>query len=496
MGDLLGSCAAPAVCSFGLCTSPACALADQQDELRGCLFYGVQPDNIDSDDGKNLMLILTNAAPTPANVTVEARTAAGDWEPLATAVVPAGPVGGAARIELNRPNPAPGVAVAGAFRVSSDSPLMAVQIVSDDVDHASRSSAGTALLPAHALGTGYLAITYPQEGTADVLATPGGRAGAAAITVVGTVDGTHVQLELTTPSLVDTVDAPITSYAVTLNEGDALQVFSATEGGDLTGSSVVADRPIAVFSGNIFTSYDYPLTGFNGGDMAEEQLPPVVSWGESYVGAWLPPQTGCDSFFGPGYGRWQVVAALDGTDVKVAPAAGVFIDLPSLTFRLDRGQSMTFFAHPDVTLPVVPAADFSVNSGEQHPIMLAQWMDCEPGLSWGVDTRLSPDVVFALPPGFDHTVVVVRAAGTPVSLDAQPLPSSRFGSRTPDGQYEIARLTNDDLGPCVDLQDSCAHVLSGARLGLSWRGMDVVCSYALTVPPSTSCALPGVSCAD
>jgi hypothetical protein len=497
-GDIVDVCDGTdsSVCSFGRCTSLACATAEQQDGARGCRFYGVQSDNIDSDDGAKLMLILTSASDTPANVTVELRAADEGWQALTSAVVPAW---GGARIELNRPARESGITPAGAFRVTSDSPVMAVQVESDDLTHASSSSAGTVLRPLHALGMSHFAVTSPGIDTADVMQTPGSRAGAAAITVVATVDGTHVHLGLTAPFVVNpgiVLDPTVQTYDATMDEGDVLQIFSATPSGDLTGSSISADWPVAVFSGNIFTTYGYALDGFNGGDMAEEQLPPVVSWGQAYVVAWLSPQDGCDSFFGPGFGRWEVVAAEDDTDVTVTLPDHVLVDLPNLTFHLNQGEFQSFYVHPDVTLPATarPLADFVASSSK--PILLAQWLDCEPGLSWGIDTRLvSTDAVFALPPAFDHQVVVVRGAGTAVTFDGQPLANDRFTPASDDDRFEVTRLNADDLGPCVDLLDRCEHRLTGSAIGLGWRGMDVVCSYSLTVPPTTYCALPGVSCA-
>jgi hypothetical protein len=72
----------------------------------------------------------------------------------------------------------------------------------------------------------------------------------------------------------------------------------------------------------------------------------------------------------------------------------------------------------------------------------------------------------------------------------------RFQSSVSGGRYEIARITKEDLGLCTDLFDSCTHVIGGGAFGVSWRGMDVVCSYAVTVPPRGSvCALPNTDCA-
>jgi hypothetical protein len=288
-----------------------------------------------------------------------------------------------------------------------------------------------------------------------------------------------------------------------MKDGDVLQIFSTTPGGDLTGSTITADFPIAVFSGNVFTTYGNDLTGSNGGDLVMEQLPPTASWGLDYVGTRLSPQIGCDPFFGPGVGLWRVIAA-GRTVVTISPAVGVSVDGPNLptdlTVRLEPGQSQTFWTRGDITPadldPSSPVpADF-VASAVPGAILLAQWLDCEPGLSWGIDARLSGgEFPFILPPGFEHEVIVVRSVGSPVTFDGRPLDGARFRPVSLDSRYEAARLGPMDLGRCDDALDSCAHNLSGSAFGVTWRGMDVVCSYAVTVPSGDSCALPNAVCA-
>jgi IgGFc binding protein len=492
-GNVIDTC--PDACSLGRCTTLACAEVERAEGARGCRFYGAQVDNVDSDDRRNLMVILSNARSIATRARVEVRDPDLAWETLIEVVIPAN---GGSRIEINRPLLESGLARAGAYRIESDGPVLAVQLISDDSDHSARSSGGTALRPLQALGDSYLAITYPGLGSQEVLRTTGSRGGAATISVIGTSASTVVQLGLTAGAVSISgvvLDPPPPNYQVTLDEGDVFQVFSSAPDGDLTGTTIQADAPVAVFSGNIFTTYGYAVTGFNGGDLAEEQLPPKVSWGQEYIGARLSPQVGCDSFFGVGVGLWRVVAGEDGTSVQLLPAPGVSIDgknLPAeLTFQLDRGASQSFFARS--ARGSAAQGDFFVQAS--GPIMLAQWLDCEPGLSWGIDARLGAgSLAVTFPPGFDHEVVVVRKRGNPVMFDGYLLPEGRFRSVFETGGYEAARLQASDLKRCVDALDRCEHRFSGAALGIGWRGMDVVCSYSLTVPSWNVCALPNVTC--
>lgn len=497
VGDILDTCEEGA-CSQGRCTTPACATAEQSDTMReavrGCRFYGVQMDNIDEADSQKLMLLLSNSAPVPIAARVDVPARDGTWVTVAKTVIPAD---GGARIELNRPVLDAGLTVAGGFRVSSDGPIIVAQIVGDDSDGLSRSAGGTILRPIQALGRDYLAVTSPAKAPQAVSDIPGSRNGAASIIIVASQIGTHVKLGLTGPAIAAagglTQPLPASYDAPTMNEGDVLQVFSTGPDGDLTGSTITADLPVAVFSGNIFTTYGLTPTGFNGGDLAVEQLPPTASWGMEYVGTRLAPQTGCDPYFDQGAGVWRVIAAESGT-VTLFPGSGVSVQgMPSdvgMTFPLKAGAFQDFKTRANRSPP--QPTDLVVHA--TMPILLAQWLDCEPSLSWGVDARLSSgDLSFVLPPGFDHQIIVVRDVGRPVVFDDVPLLDSRFRPVAPGVHYEAARLDAADLGPC-DAFDSCRHHVTGGAFGLTWRGMDVVCSYTLTVPSTDICSLPTATC--
>jgi len=500
----------PSMCTSGLCTSQACTTAEQLDLARGCRFYALQMDNIDSDDAKKMMLVLTNGSTdTPANFRVELRSPDG-WDLVAPQDVILAQQ--TARFEINRPILEAGPGAYAAFRITSDSPILAVQIVSDDSDRMSNSSSGTVLLPAHALGESYMALTFQQIDSEATMSTPGGRGAAGTITIVGTADGTNVHLSPSTTALVGagvtagpgTVTADVEQQ---LDEGDVWQIFSDTPGGDLSGTTITADHPVEVFSGNVFTTYGFEPHEFNGGDMAMEALPPLSAWSQDYVGARLSPQAGCNPYFGTGGGKWQVLASQDNTMVIISasPNTDLIVGDTNMEqqtmFRMSKGKTMTFNTIPDPgwdgTSPA-PTGDFVLKAN--NPVLLAQWMDCEPGLSLGMDTRFGPstDMSFAFPLGFDQQVVITRRAGTPVQIDGQTIPSDFFQPASGNHDYEVARLTADQFGPCLDALDlqACQHRLTSLTAGVAvgWRGADIVCSYALTVPPSYPCTQPLPGC--
>ena len=504
VGDFLRFC--DTECSPGgasECVPQNCENAARLDPSSGCKFYGLRPDNIDSDVDTEMMLLLSSASESTADVLVEARTADGSWTPILDGVRV--PPNTGVRVPLSLP-PAvrnAGVTAAGGFRVISNQPIRIVQLLSDDVNHGSHSSAGTALLPFQSLGMSYLAVTYPQTPSDNVLKTPGALGGAAAIAVVAASPNVNVRITPSADAVVDRdgkrLRAHEMSAPVNMAEGDVLQIFSAVDGGDLTGTRIDADGngAIAVFSGNVYSTYGARVTGFNGGDLMFEQLPPVSSWGSAYVGAAWSGQTNCDSFWGEQTSHWTVVAAQDGTAVHLVLPAGFGVDGSPKQFSLNQGESRSFSVRPDTassTPPTPGRPDVIVEATyTEAKILLAQWLDCEPALAWGINSRMGHGTMnFVLPPGFDHELIVVRKQNTSVSLNGQ---SDLGAPYAPLGDFEIARVPASRWQPCDDSLDVCNHRLDGSDFSTSLRGMDVVCSYAVTPPPHNErCALPTVSC--
>jgi hypothetical protein len=376
----------------------------------------------------------------------------------------------------------PGTTPFSAIRISSDRPIAVSQIESDDVSQPATSTSATVVLPAQSLGSSYRAVTYPQAPTDDVQQWVGSRGGAGRVIIVGTQAGTKVSFRPVTPvsgdvgQLVRPLDAGDT-LPITLNEGDVFQIYTNAPGEDLTGSliTVTSGAPVAVFSGNISTSYGSNQTGLNSADMAHEQMVPLSSWSTDYVAAPVAPQAniGCTSFFGDDQGVgagsiWRVVANEDGTQVDFGPPG-------ASTVWLDAGQAVSR----------VSSAPFTVHA--TAPVLLTQGMDCEPTLSLGIsvsDRAMLTDYAFAAVPVFDQTITIVRPTGLEVELDGTPVQDARF-SAVGDG-FEVTALP---LGACHAPEGVCLHRLTapGPGVGVSIRGMDVSASFALTAPGLLRC---------
>ena len=134
-------------------------------------------------------------------------------------------------------------------------------------------------------------------------------------------------------------------------------------------------------------------------------------------------------------------------------------------------------------LEFIATSDFVVSAS--HAVLLTQGIDCEPSLSLAISAdRLLNDVTFAVLPVFDQMIAVVRpqtepiplllAQADPVLLDGVPIE----GWTPVGGGYEVARVT---LEACPPSQEVCTHRLQGT-FGMALRGMDVLASYATTMP--------------
>lgn len=480
LGPLIMTCAGEQVCSLGRCVSPACADGELHASLSGCLFYFTILDNVTSDDGKPTLIVVTNPGASPATVTLQVRSAPGAWIDSNPITIAAGGAGSfttakipvvAAGSDVPPSEPAP------ARRVVSDTPVTVMMVESDDEDNRASSSSGTMVLPAHSLGTKYMTMSYQQVATAKIDAVAGSRGGAAELAVIATQDNTS--LWVYAPSLPPmAMPSPVTLD----HAGDVYQLFSDSNLDTQSGTLIASDQKVAVFSGNITTTYGQNVDGLNSPDMAMEQMLPIGSWSESYVAAVLAPQSKtCDSVFPPGVGSfWQVIAADDNAMVTFTAAGGkpLPVGLPTVPFPQSKGVPYQY--------RVESTDDFLVSANV--PIMVMQGMDCEPSLSAAISTEAPMDAqVFTLAPNFDHMLAIVRKNnGSAVTLDGRDI-SAQFSPVA--NQFDVARVS---VPACYGTVGQCVHTLTGAW-GMSLRGMDTSSSYATTFPSWMDC-VGGDSC--
>ncbi len=167
------------------------------------------------------------------------------------------------------------------------------------VVHASNRQPGTSdaalALPVDALGTNHIVTTYR---TRLVL----GRSDWPQFLVIAPFDDTSVRIVPTARLR----NAPRRAFTVDLDRGQGFRAEGRIRGTDLTGSRIVADRPVAVFNGNVCA--EVPISQ-RACDHSFETAHPVRSWGTSALVTNLPNRSGGSIY--------RVVASEDDTRVTL-----------------------------------------------------------------------------------------------------------------------------------------------------------------------------------
>ena len=252
-------------------------------------------------------------------------------------------------------------------------------------------------------------------------------------------------------------------YTVVLRPFDAYQLQSD---GDLTGSLIESDRPVAVFGGNRCANVPNPGTAWC--DHLVEQIPPVSTWGAEALTVPLATRTMGDTF--------RVLADRDGTTVQLDGASP-----DSVTLNAGEFAQWNLLGSYRIT------AD--------GPILVSQYSN---GTDWdGVTsdpfmmlipsaTQFIPAYTFATPgTGFPDNYANIVALTTDASagnveLDGAPVPAENFTALT-GTNYSAAQLPIS-VG---------SHTLEAPNpLGLYVYGFAVQDSYGYPGGFSSAIAVP------
>jgi len=481
------ACPSGAMCVAGQCISPACNLAQSLRDGTGCSFFTVHADGVGADQ-PTVLVVANPVHGLEAHVEVDVRSLETDplmkWQAVTSAAVAAG-----TSVRLTADVPAPrGVGAAPHFglRVVSDQPVTVMHLQEDESYHHAATARGTTLLPTHMLGTEYRAATFPQKKSALVERVDTEGEGAGLLVLVGTQDGTTVQLTLppagaalTNPNGVASPGG--TKFAVSLQEGDVYQLTTARSDADLSATIVSSNKPLAVFSGNFATDYgtapDASRLVF--ADGTYEAMLPVDEWVRTWLVGWLAPFDFCDSFFGAKPGSSYRILVM----TAQAPATVSFT-----------GPTGNIFPVAKQTIPANTLQTFSLTKPDESPVFelvqvasdekiwVAQALDCAPALVPGVPLPLVlRSYVLGFPEGFaSHRVAVISGDNTQVQLDGRDLKVLGSGQEHSQGLgYQVTYLDSSDLGVCkVGETVGCTHVLTGqGEFGVSWRGAASASSY-------------------
>jgi len=407
------------------------------------------------------------------------------------------------------------------YRVTSNLPIVAYQFNPlENVDVYSNDA--SLLLPTNALGKKYLVMSWPtigQNGANQMLSSN--------FTVVAAeAGGTKVKIVPTAKTLAGNGLASIAAgqvWETTLEQYEVLNIESAAVYSDLTGTTIDADKKVAVFGGNVCAMT--PMSTCKAGkcsadptvscstqddcppiaacDHVEEQLQPLAAWGDHYVVAKTQPR-------GKATDVIRILAAQDDTNVTVDPpvttvpklAAGKFhefeilenvdikADKPILVGQFLSGQNAPNAQHAacvfvDVMSGTGVPCEQSGSSGcqcydDDNPFgggSCTKQSDCSPNdanvgdpsfiISVPVE-QFRKEYVFLVPTKYANNYIsIVAEAGANVQVDGALLDPSAF-TKVAGGTYVVARM---------GLKAGSHTLTSDKQAGLYVYGWDWYVSY-------------------
>lgn len=267
------------------------------------------------------------------------------------------------------------------------------------LNHFGASSDAFLALPVDVLGTDYLNLGWRSaDSTGNFFGTQLG--------VVASADGTTVTV---TPSQAVGGHAAGVPFTVQLDRGDMYQLRNeADPDGDLTGSRVTADKPVAVFGGSRIS--DSPSKFDYAGDHHVEQMPPTSAWGKAFLTVPLATRTKGDTF--------RVLAQADGTTVKVDGTAVGTIDRGRFIERILTARSQITADKPVLVAQYSHSSSFDGSTGDPFEMLIPP---TEQFLADYTVTTPSSD----FPNNWINVVAPTSAVGD-VTLDGTAIAASKF----------------------------------------------------------------------
>ena len=519
-GAVAQTCAADEACECGACTHDVCGAARQAKSTYGCDFYTMNLDTEVGDaSGGCYAAFVANTWTTPIHLAVERAGKALDVAQFARlpqgkggsiAYLPYDPGAGLAPGQVAIlflahgtplwPMTCPqgitpavtydtslhGTGLKPAFHVTTDAPIVAFDMYPYGGGRAAVTSASL-LLPTSAWDVNYVAVNTYAMSIVDVAAQT-------TLAVVAAENGTTVTINPVADIAGGGAIAPSPAGAPVTYSLDAGQYLQISQAAELTGSAVLANKPVGMFGGSTMM---YVPASASPGDTGHQMIPPVRALGHEYVAvryrarkSALTPAPPDESV------PYRFVGAVDGTKLTYAPAAPQ--GAPAM---LARGQVLELWT----------AAPFVVSSqGSDHPFYVsahmtsgASFTDPVSGDTVEYDGQGDPESVNVVPtdqyldryvfftdPTYPETeLVVVRAVGSDgkradVMLDC----AGTLSGWTPVGAYEWTRvdLQTGNFQDVAGCSNGVHTMTSAAPFGVTVWGW----GSSATCQPNASCSNP------
>ena len=309
------------------------------------------------------------------------------------------------------------------------------------------SCGGFLIYPINALGTSYYTMNWWPPSVK------------AQLGIVAVQDHTLVRVKLTRPGITINFEGRTyysgTTMIIDMRRFEAVQLQDIARA-DLTGTLIEADKPIAVFSGNLDSSV--PQEGLPARDQMIEQMVPTATYGTTFFVVPIP-----ESVTGS---VLDVLALYDETTVRAS-------NTPEFTL-INAGD----------TAPIQIATYTDIVSNK--PVLVAQYVN-SPRISENEDdqpamflvppvSQYKRDYTFLVPPGTSVNYLMIAIEGryqNGLILDGSPI--SATWSPIPDSSY-VGTFVKVQSGP-----HRVVHTLTGIRFGAYVYGTaNDECAYAFS----------------
>jgi hypothetical protein len=501
-GTLVEDCdsAAGQVCNKGACAD-ACEVAGDTPSNIGCEFWAADLPNtrgLDDASKEPWGVVLANAGQTPASVIIERNIAPLGQPPslvvleqtsvppglLKAVQLPRAEITGWTPETVDPPGPTGTAKTNNGFRITSTAPIVVYQFNTFTNDFSNDASL---LLPSSGLGTVHRVIGYS---TANPIA-PIPLAGVpdrSSVAVIGTQDLTEVKIRPGTTTASDMQGIPLAGpgdeITVWLNKWEVVNIASTGIPGDMTGTVVESDKPVAVFStgeraiapswapDDIPTppGWDPQNSSLCCTDHIEEQVFPATSLGSKFVVTHSPVRSN-GGWVEPDILRFMAVAEPATVTTSLAP--------PHDSFTLQPGEMYETWTQKDIVVD------------STTPIMVAQILVSQtytvayigdPSLTYFPPIDQYRDrYVFLTPPTWTRNYFVLS---TPYSFGGD---GPSMGNFTFDGgglpnecEEQVAGIINNvEYWSITCPTDEGAHLIEGdGPFGLTVYGYGPAGSYA------------------
>ncbi|WP_163323092.1 PKD domain-containing protein [Draconibacterium mangrovi] len=267
--------------------------------------------------------------------------------------------------------------------------------------------------------------------------------------MVASEDSTHV---LIIPSKeTDKKVAAGDTININLNKGEVYQIQSKNvdnsstfNQGDLTGSYIASDKPIAFYSGSLGTTV--PATsGTSAWDHLYEQLPPIHAWGREFLAVPLKSRE---------QDRYRIMAAYNNTVVNITnrspitlnrgeyaeivlyhnEPSRIYSDRPILVAQYSQSQSVD--------------RDFTGGNGDPFMIILSSTTQSKNDVTFVAYDSDQIQKYYVNIVTLTSEIDNIRFNGAPISGEFQPFPEGNYSyaqKEISDGTYRIYN-TNEDRG--------------------------------------------------